>query len=51
MQPMELIKDYEIIDKPCEKDDGQCNLFCPFLGVCWIKESIKDGNTKTRKCN
>ena len=24
--------------KPCESGDGQCTLFCPQLGICWLKE-------------
>lgn len=25
--------------KPCESGDGQCTLFCPQLGICWLKEN------------
>lgn len=27
--------------KPCETGDGQCTMFCPQLGICWMKEIIK----------
>ena len=29
--------DYECY-KRCESVDGECTLFCPQLGICWLKE-------------